>query len=88
MKRKNPATGIRGEARNIQHLGGADVSNLTGNTHENLAAQKLSQRFGMPASTARLLAELAGLGPRADREAVFPFTAFSQPLAGSPTYGA
>ncbi|HEV7246568.1 MAG TPA: hypothetical protein VGN93_06200 [Shinella sp.] len=87
MKTKNPATGGRGRAQNIQHLGRADILDLTGTAHENLAARKLSQRFGMPATTARLLAELAGLGPRADREAIFPFTSVSQPFAGSHTYG-
>jgi hypothetical protein len=75
MKTMNPATGCRGRAQNIKRLGGADNLDLTGNTHENLAARKLSQRFGMPGSTARLLAELAGLGPRTDREAVFPYSA-------------
>ncbi|WP_439625949.1 hypothetical protein [Shinella sp.] len=89
MKTMNPATVARGRARNAKLFRSSfDSSNPTENAPESLAARKLSQRFGMPASTARLLAELAGLGPRDDREAVFPFTTFSQPLTGSLTHGA
>lgn len=66
MKRKNPAAGIRGEARNIQHLGGADVSNLTENTHktqsEMLAAHSVMRRFGVSYFHALTVCQLSGLG--------------------------
>ena len=89
MKTKNPATVARGRARNAKLFRSSfDSSDPTENAPESLAARKLSQRFGVPDSTARLLAELAGLGPRTDRECLFPFTAISQPLAGSLTHGA
>ncbi|MDG4675673.1 hypothetical protein P9A16_31730 [Shinella sp. 838] len=89
MKTKNPATVARGRAPKVYAFRNSmDSRNPTEIAPESLAARKLSQRFGVPASTARLLAELAGLGPRDDREAVFPFTAVPQPFAGSHTYGA
>ncbi|GLR49885.1 hypothetical protein KYK30_30205 [Shinella yambaruensis] len=66
MKRKNPATGIRGEARNIQHLGGADVSNLTENPDksqsEMLAARSVMRRFGVSYFHALTVCQLSGLG--------------------------
>ncbi len=90
MKTINPAA--RASANRVQNVkafrSSIDKLDSTENAPESLAARKLSQRFGVPASTARLLAELAGLGPRDDREAVFPYSAVSQPLAGSLTHGA
>lgn len=66
MKRKNPAPGIRGEARNIQHLVGADVSNLTENTQktqsEMLAAHSVMRRFGVSYFHALTVCQLSGLG--------------------------
>ncbi len=91
METKNPA-GCSSSANRVRGVyafrSSIDTTDLTENAPESLAGRSISQRFGIPASTARLLAELAGLGPRADREAVFPFTTVSQPLAGSLTHGA
>lgn len=66
MKRKNPAAGIRGEARNIQHLGGADVSNLTETTlktqTEMLAARAVMRRFRVSYWHALVICHASGLG--------------------------
>jgi hypothetical protein len=91
MKTTNPAERASSSNRVLKIVAitkPLDAQNPTEKAPESLAARKLSQRFGMPASTARLVAELAGLGPRDNREVVFPSSTIPQPLAGSLTHGA